>query len=226
MLIRFVVVGLFALCALVPGTAAASLILLQGHVSGEVENVLFHGAGLTSSGVTVSGVTADTAHLISFTENSIELTTPSSGQARVSGEDDAAFDWLTIASGDSSIFYRLEGNVKLSGPSKLRVTALGTSTTVFDFLGGSGENRFGVYGDTGDTNDQLFSVLIQSLDGDFISDLRQVRIGFNPTPSQFGNSPSYGPLVANPEPAALILFGTGLLGMAYLFRRQIGQARA
>ena len=151
---------------------------------------------------------------------SIELTTPASGQARVAGANGAGFDWLKLMPHDPlSNFYRLEANVNLSGATKLRVTALGSSTAVLDFMGGNGENRFGVYADA---HDFLRGVLIQSIDGDFISDIRQVRIGFDPALSVVGNDSSSGPLVANPEPGALILFGTGVLGMAYLFRRQIG----
>ena len=211
-LFRFVPLVLVA--CLLPGSATAGLIAFQGLAPGDLEHVLFNQAGLVDSGLTVTGNTDVSGLGVSFVENSTALATPSAGQARVAGQNGVAFDWVTFFPNDPLFrFYQFEANVNVTSATRLRITALGSSPTVLDFTGGNGQNRFG-FAASGD--DYLSAIVIQSLDGDLIQDVRQVRIGtiapMRETTEQ---------LIANPEPGTLIMFGTGLFGLAYALRRGI-----
>jgi hypothetical protein len=124
------------------------------------------------------------------------------------------FDSLLVQTVDPLLAFLLfEANVIVSGAPLLRITAMGSETVTFSFVAGPGQNRFGFVATNPD--DFISSVLIQSLGGDAIADVRQVRIG------SFTSSNSVQPLVATPEPGALILLGTGLFGLRVALRRRM-----
>lgn len=193
-------------CLALPGHAGASMIALQGHAPVDVENVLFNVPGLLDSGLVVTGATSDSGVLFRFTEDSSPLETPSAGQARVAAAGGASFDWLNVMADDPfTRFLAFEANVQLSSPATIRVSASGTSTTTMDFAGGSGENRFAV---TTDGDDSISWVLIQTLGGNAIADVRQVRVGIAGSGAGAGD-PREAP-IPNPEPGTLLLLSTGL----------------
>ena len=199
----------FAIPTVLAAQAHAALIPITGNVSGALENVLFNEAGLIGSGLTVTCITNQSDLLVSFTEDSETLTTPSAGQARVSASS-GLFDSVLFQSLDSRLVFLLfEANVNVTGEPTLRITATGSETLTFDLPAGNGENRFGIVAQN--SSDFISSVLIQSLGADAISDVRQVRVGGLGLP---GGSVTPIGLVSAPEPGALILFGTGLLGVA------------
>ena len=206
--------SLLVACALTPTPAAAALITFEGHVTGEMENILFNGPGLVGSGLMVTG-SSESGTVVSFSEDSTPLLTPASGQARVAGQDGAAFNWLT----DHAVnpFYGFEANVNLAGASTIRITALGSSMAVLEFMGGNGENRFSVLTDGPDF---ISSVLIQTSAGDFITDVRQVRLGLTPGSGEIA-SVQEQQLLASPEPGTLLMLATGLFGLAHAARRRL-----
>ena len=193
----------------------ASLIILEGNISGDVENILFNEAGLIGSGMTVTGITSETDILFTFGEDSEIVSTPSAGQARVEGTGaDPLFDSLLISGLDPLLAFLLfEANVNVEGTPTLRITATGSDVVTYDFLAGPGENRFAVYALL---DDYLSSIRIQSLDADAIQDVRQVRVGGL---SFEGGLPE--PLLSTPEPGALVLLGTGLLAVSWTVRRRL-----
>jgi hypothetical protein len=206
--------AVLSLCVLLPAPVAASMIAIEGHASGDVDNVLFNQASLIDSGLTVTGIVSGIT--LDFTENTTPLSTPSSGQARVAGLNDATFDWLRIMPSDPlARFLRFEANVKLTGPATIRITGSGSSTALLEFQGSNGENRVAV---VADGDDWISWVLIQTTGGDFISDVRQVRIS-----SSLSNEGPVDSLVATPEPGTLIMLATGLFGVAHQARRRLSR---
>jgi hypothetical protein len=203
-------------CLIVPGRAWASLIILQGALSGgDVENVLFQGQEGVVTTPTAMGRTNVSGHVVTFTEDSTNLRTPASGQARVTTSDGGLFDYLLITLDEAQPMFRFfEANLRVSENARFRVTTAGSGATSRVFGAGSGENRFNVAATGGD---YISSILIESLDGNVFADLRQVRagaFGIENTAFEEGR-----PLV-NAEPSALILLGSGLLGLAWFARRR------
>ena len=199
-----------------PLPARASLILITDNISGDIENILFNEVGLVGTGLTVTGITTDSDLLVSFTEDSEAVTTPSGGQARVSGSGSGSlFDALLFQALDPlTVFLLFEANVNVTGTPVLRITATGSETVTFTLAAGNGQNRFGIVAE--DSDDFISSVLIQTLGGDAIEDVRQVRVGGLGRPDE-----EVEPLLSAPEPGALVLFGTGLLGMGWVGRRKL-----
>jgi hypothetical protein len=188
------------------------MIAFEGHASGDVDNVLFNVTGLIDSGLTVTGLTSGSELTFSFTEDSAPLATPSAGQARVAGLDGATFNWLKVMPNDPlTQFFEFEANVNLSVPAAIRITAFGSSSASYDFVGGNGENRFAV---TADGGDWISWVLIQTVD-DSIADLRQIRIG------SASAEPQVQAVIATPEPGTLIMLATGLFALARRARRKV-----
>lgn len=206
------VLAVVVVCALLPSRAKASMIAFEGHAPGELNNILFNEAGLIDSGLTVTGITADSAMIVSFIEDSTSLATPSAGQARVAGEDGATFDWLTVMPIDPlAQFLQFEANVNLSGPATVQITAFGSTTSMLNFVGSNGENRFAV---TADAGDWISWILIQTPGGNFMSDVRQIRFG------TAGSDAPVGALMTTPEPGTLIMLATGLFAVARQIRRR------
>jgi hypothetical protein len=190
--------------------------LITGNIAGDLENILFNEAGLIGTGLTVTGITNDSDVIVSFTEDSEVVTTPSGGQARVSATvANGLFDSLLFQPDDPLMLFLLfEANVNVAGSPMLRITATGSETVTFDLAAGNGQNRFGIVAENSD--DFISSVLIQSLAGDAISDVRQVRVGGLGLPAE-----EIEPLLSAPEPSALVLFGTSLLGLCWAGRRRL-----
>jgi hypothetical protein len=203
-LAAFVVLGVAA----VP--ARADIVFIQGPTSAADENIQFNSPGLVSTGNPVTGSTNQTNTVFNFSSN-VNLTTPSQGQARIERAGGGTFTTLTITPVNPLVtFNELDFNINAVANGSVTFTATEdngqvTTSQVYS-LDASGQNFFSV---TAINNQRIRSVMFTTTVG--IQDVRQVRVGGIAT----GTPPG-----AIPEPATMILLGTGLAGVAARLRRR------
>lgn len=175
--------------------------------SGDVQNVLFSDTNKNDVGLLVDGFLNQTLEIVNFTGNE-NLSTPSSGQARIDAAD-GSFTSILIKMDDPSLgFNKIQFNINADEDGFVKLTY--TDQYNIDWseifkLGGNGENWFTAIS----SNNQIItSVAIDSSDPlTQIDDLKQVRL----------NPMSTEPI---PEPATMLLFGTGIAGLASMARRK------
>ncbi|MBA2439385.1 MAG: PEP-CTERM sorting domain-containing protein [Thermoleophilaceae bacterium] len=213
------ILSLFALAVFSLGsamTARADIVFIVGPTSAADENILFNGPGMIRNGNPVTGRTNQTDTIFRFGSTSeTSLATPSGGQARIeSGDTDGTLTNLTIEPFNPGIFFNeLDLNLLVAGQGgsvngfvTFTVTENnGQMTTSQAFaINSAGQNFFSVTA----INGQLIrSVTLNSTVG--ITSVQQVRVG----------GITGGP-TAVPEPATMLLLGTGLAGIAAKMRRR------
>lgn len=181
--------------------------VLQGG-SGDVENVLFNDEDDdgTVGKLTVDGYLNQSGYIVDFTglEN---LLTPSGGQSRIEAVD-GSFEYVLINMHDPLLgFDKVQFNIDAVNDGSVLLTftdqnGVGWGGTYS--LGGSGQNWFTALAIN---NQRIMSVTIDSRVGlAAITDLAQVRLGAASAPI--------------PEPGTMLLFGTGLAGLAAVGRRR------
>jgi hypothetical protein len=195
----------------VPGATSADIIYFFDNPSGfqnqlnafgiTDENILFNGAGLTSTGNPVQGQTG-TGFVFDFSTVLETLTTPSSGQARIEAVD-GSFDDLLIDAHLPNVFFRsISFNINPSiGPSDpdvdttfVVVDQFGPNAPQIVPVGGLGLFFFGAIA----SNGQLIDTVAFS--GIPAADVREVRVG---DPILRVGDPI-------PEPASFLLVGSAL----------------
>jgi hypothetical protein len=203
------------ICVLALGTArgaSADLMITVGPTSaGDVENLLFNAPGLeTGPALTVEGILQTTGTIFNIEGNEL-LLTPALGQARVEAED-GGFDWAAIYAADANTYFeRFVANLQFAGTTTGTATITGWNqfgvSESFNFDFGPGENFFRITA----INPQLIQRIEVQTTAEMI-DIRQIRIGGLP-------GQDTGTI---PEPATLMLFGLGLIGLTHRLSRRRG----
>jgi hypothetical protein len=199
----------FALTFAGAATARADIVVYMGVNNQGTDNVLLD--SLTNVNTVTGTINGTTG--VEFVSNSGNLSSNPSGQAVVSpGNTNTAFTDIGFSLANGGTFTRAVFNINSAYTGDMLVTITGinldggTYTETFAIVA-NGQNFF--------TFDSINGQLMLSITltaqgaGNVFEDLRQVRIG-----------EAVGPTEPVPEPVTMILFGTGLAGIAAKVRRR------
>lgn len=205
--------AIFGIVSVFSSTAKADIVVVTGVNNQGTDNVLLNPA---TDVLTVTGVVGQNNLVVNFTSGSGSglLNANPSGQATVSGgTGNTSLTQLTFGLANNDTFTRAVFNINASsdGSVLIHVEGINIDGGFFedDFtVDANGQNFFTV---TAINGQLITSISLTAINGAAFQDIRQVRLGGSEI------------VETVPEPASMLLLGTGLMGIAAGVRRRFSK---